>query len=193
MGGRGFVGQEIIALIDNHPYFELSQVFTKSNAGKTIPNYKKNKHLLFTELDQEMINIDPYIDIFILALANDDSIKVVNFLNSNFNKSIIIDVSSDHRFNDDWTYRLPETSNDEVVPKKISNPGCSATAMQLILAPIKKDDILGKFKVFYKDDLINEYNLYASEDIKKVNVLSRIFKSINFIVWGKKKKNDYYL
>ena len=53
-----------------------------------------------------------------------------------------------------------------------------------ILAPIKKDDILGKFKVFYKDDLINEYNLYASEDIKKVNVLSRIFKSINFIVWG---------
>ena len=53
-----------------------------------------------------------------------------------------------------------------------------------ILAPIKKDDIVGKFKVFYKDDLINEYNLYASEDIKKVNIFSRILKSINFIVWG---------
>ena len=139
MGGRGFVGQEIIALIDNHPYFELSQVFSKSNAGKTIPNYKKNKHLLFTELDQEMRNIDPDIDIFILALANDDSKNVVNFLNSNFNKSIIIDVSSDHRFNNDWTYRLPETSFDEGLPKKISNPGCYATAMQLMLAPIKKD------------------------------------------------------
>ena len=53
-----------------------------------------------------------------------------------------------------------------------------------ILAPIKKDEIVGKFKVFYKDDLINEYNLYASEDIKKVNMFSRILKSINFIIWG---------
>ena len=53
-----------------------------------------------------------------------------------------------------------------------------------ILAPIKKDDIVGKFKVFYKDDLIKEYNLYASEDIKKVNMLSRLIKSINFIIWG---------
>jgi len=53
-----------------------------------------------------------------------------------------------------------------------------------ILAPIKKDDIVGKFKVFYKDDLINEYNLYASEDIKKVNMFSRILNSINFIIWG---------
>ena len=53
-----------------------------------------------------------------------------------------------------------------------------------ILAPIKKDDIVGKFRVFYKDNLINEQNLYATEDIKKVNIFSRILKSINFIVWG---------
>jgi len=53
-----------------------------------------------------------------------------------------------------------------------------------ILAPIKKDDIVGKFKLYYKDDLINEHNLYASEDIKKVNIFSRILKSINFIIWG---------
>ena len=53
-----------------------------------------------------------------------------------------------------------------------------------ILAPIKKDDIVGKFRVFYKDNLINEYNLYATEDIKKVNMFSRILKSINFIIWG---------
>jgi len=53
-----------------------------------------------------------------------------------------------------------------------------------ILAPIKKDDVVGKFKVFYKDDLIKEYNLYALEDIKKVNMFSRILKSINFLIWG---------
>ena len=53
-----------------------------------------------------------------------------------------------------------------------------------ILAPIKKGDIVGKFRVFYKDNLINEHNLYAAEDIKKVNIFSRILKSMNFIVWG---------
>ena len=53
-----------------------------------------------------------------------------------------------------------------------------------ILAPIKKGDIVGKFRVFYKNNLINEHNLYATEDIKKVNIFSRILKSINFIVWG---------
>ena len=53
-----------------------------------------------------------------------------------------------------------------------------------ILAPIKKGDIVGKFRVFYKDNLINEHNLYATEDIKKVNIFSRILRSINFIVWG---------
>jgi len=53
-----------------------------------------------------------------------------------------------------------------------------------ILAPIKKGDIVGKFRVFYKENLINEHNLYATEDIKKVNIFSRILKSINFIIWG---------
>ena len=53
-----------------------------------------------------------------------------------------------------------------------------------ILAPVKKDDIVGKFKVFYKNDFVDEYDLYASENIKKVNIFSRIVKSINYIIWG---------
>ena len=53
-----------------------------------------------------------------------------------------------------------------------------------ILAPIKQDDIVGKLKIFYKDDLINEYDLYAFENIQKVNIFSRIIKSINYLIWG---------
>ena len=53
-----------------------------------------------------------------------------------------------------------------------------------ILAPIKKNDIVGKLKIFYKDDLISEYDLYASESIKKVNIFSRIISSINYLIWG---------
>ena len=53
-----------------------------------------------------------------------------------------------------------------------------------IQAPIKKDDILGKLKITYKNELIEEFNLFASEDIKKLNVFSRLIKSINFLIWG---------
>ncbi len=53
-----------------------------------------------------------------------------------------------------------------------------------IEAPIKKNDILGTLRVFYKDDLINEYKVLAFEDINKVNIFSRLIKSINYLIWG---------
>ena len=53
-----------------------------------------------------------------------------------------------------------------------------------IQAPIKKDDILAKLKVTYKDELVEEYDLFAFEDVKKLNVFSRLMKSINFLIWG---------
>ena len=53
-----------------------------------------------------------------------------------------------------------------------------------IQAPIKKNDILGKLKITYKNELIEEYDLFAFEEIKKLNVFSRLMKSINFLIWG---------
>jgi len=53
-----------------------------------------------------------------------------------------------------------------------------------IQAPIKKDDILGKLKIVYKNELIEEYDLFAFEDVKKLNAFSRLMKSINFLIWG---------
>jgi len=53
-----------------------------------------------------------------------------------------------------------------------------------IQAPIKKDDILGKLKLIFDGELIKEYDLLAYEDVKKLNVFSRLMKSINFLIWG---------
>jgi len=53
-----------------------------------------------------------------------------------------------------------------------------------IQAPIKKDDILGKLKLTFDGELIDEYDLLAYEDVKKLNVFSRLMKSINFLIWG---------
>ena len=53
-----------------------------------------------------------------------------------------------------------------------------------ILAPIEKNQELGILKILYKDEIINEFKVYAFEDIKKLNVISRIIKSINYLIWG---------
>ena len=53
-----------------------------------------------------------------------------------------------------------------------------------VQAPIKKDDVLGKLKIEYKDEIVEEYDLFAFEDVKKLNVFSRLMKSINFLIWG---------
>ena len=53
-----------------------------------------------------------------------------------------------------------------------------------IQAPINKDDILGKLIVSYKNETIEEYNLFAFEDVKRLNMFSRLIKSINFLIWG---------
>jgi len=36
----------------------------------------------------------------------------------------------------------------------------------------------------YDDELVGEYDLLSSEEIKKVNFLSRVIKSINYLIWG---------
>jgi len=53
-----------------------------------------------------------------------------------------------------------------------------------IQAPIKKDDILGKLNLFYDDELIKQYDLLAFENVKKLNIFSRLMKSVNFLIWG---------
>ncbi|MDA9647902.1 D-alanyl-D-alanine carboxypeptidase [Candidatus Pelagibacter sp.] len=53
-----------------------------------------------------------------------------------------------------------------------------------IEAPIKQDDKVATLKVIYDNELIGEYDLLASNDVKKVNFVSRLLKSLNFLIWG---------
>jgi D-alanyl-D-alanine carboxypeptidase (penicillin-binding protein 5/6) len=51
-------------------------------------------------------------------------------------------------------------------------------------APIKKDDVIGKLTIVYKNELVSEHDLFAYEEVKRLNVFSRLIKSINFLIWG---------
>ena len=51
-------------------------------------------------------------------------------------------------------------------------------------APIKKDQKIATLKIIYDQELVGEYDLLSSKDIKKVNFVSKIIKSINYLIWG---------
>ena len=53
-----------------------------------------------------------------------------------------------------------------------------------IEAPIKKNDVIGKFRVVYDDELVGEYDLLATNSIEKVNIFTRLIKSLNYLIWG---------
>ncbi len=53
-----------------------------------------------------------------------------------------------------------------------------------IEAPIKKNQHVAQLKIIYDEDLIGDYELLAIKDVKKVNIFSRLMKSINYLIWG---------
>ena len=53
-----------------------------------------------------------------------------------------------------------------------------------IVAPIQKGEKVASLKVFKKDEIIKTLNLYAAEDLKKVNFFKSLIISINYLIWG---------
>ena len=74
-------------------------------------------------------------------------------------------------------YKVIKKAQKKLLKVKISYEGP-------IEAPIKKEQIIGKLKIVYDQELIGEYDLFASKEIKKVNIFSRLMKSLNYLIWG---------
>ena len=53
-----------------------------------------------------------------------------------------------------------------------------------IEAPIKKGDILGTLSIYKEGELTEKVDLLSNENIKKANIFSRLFRSLNYLVWG---------
>ena len=134
LGARGFVGKEIIRLVSNHPFFEIGSVFSNSLAGESL-EISPSKKLVYKDLSINKLHLNNE-DAFVLALPNGESTEYAKAISSHNPEAIILDLSSDNRFDNTWTYRIPELSTP-ISNTKISNPGCYASAMQFMLEPIK--------------------------------------------------------
>ena len=53
-----------------------------------------------------------------------------------------------------------------------------------IEAPIEKDQKVAKLKIIFNENNIGEYDLLAVKSINKVNIFSRLMKSLNYLIWG---------
>ena len=79
IGGRGFVGQEIISILNDHPIFMLSKVFSKTAGGEVVEGYKKTSNLKYCLLDKSNLQLEN-VDIAIMALANDESESFISII-----------------------------------------------------------------------------------------------------------------
>ncbi len=53
-----------------------------------------------------------------------------------------------------------------------------------IEAPIKKNQKIASLKVVYDEELVGEYDLLSVKEIRKVNFISKLIKSLNYLIWG---------
>jgi N-acetyl-gamma-glutamyl-phosphate reductase len=74
----------------------------------------------------------------VLALPNGMAAPYVEAIERIAPDAVIVDLSADHRFDDDWYYGLPELTRDRYAgQKRIANPGCYASAMQFAITPVR--------------------------------------------------------
>ena len=134
LGGRGYVGQEIFKVLSQHDFLKITSVFSTSKSGYQV-DQTMDESLIYQDLATDKIKLSDE-DAFILALPDNQSQPYIDLIHRHNSKAIIVDLSADNRFDDDWEYRVPELSKPKQ-SSRISNPGCYASAMQFMLAPLK--------------------------------------------------------
>lgn len=141
VGARGHVGADLVRLIAAHPQFELAFVSSRELAGQKladhIPEYAaKDPGLRYSSPSHEEL---PGLgaDAVVLALPNGKAADCVAAFDAAGADPVIVDLSADYRFDDRWYYGLPELTRTQFHgQRRISNPGCYASAMQLAIVPL---------------------------------------------------------
>jgi N-acetyl-gamma-glutamyl-phosphate reductase len=126
-GQAGTTGLEIHGLLKDRTDLEILEIPGAS---------RKNTGVKETILNEA--------DLVILCLPDDAARESVTLISNP--KTRVLDASTAHRTNRDWTYGLPElnSSQRELIQssKRVSNPGCYPTGYLLAIAPLVRAGIL---------------------------------------------------
>ena len=138
VGARGYTGAELIRLLSAHPRIELAFVSSRELAGQRVADHNDayKGELRYESLDPQAVAAKG-VDAVVLALPNGKGEPFVAALDAAAPDTVIVDLSADYRFDNSWYYGLPELTRSRYAgQKRISNPGCYATAMQLAITPL---------------------------------------------------------
>ncbi len=139
VGGRGYVGQEIIRCLANHPSLELTCLASQSLAGRKLADEYPEWSALgltFQPADPQTL-AEQKADVWILALGNGEAQAFAEPLRNAGAK--LLDVSADYRCDPNWQYGLTELFAPQIAASRcVANPGCYATGVQLALWPIRE-------------------------------------------------------
>lgn len=147
IGGSGYTAGELLRLLVHHPYASIDFVFSTTNAGNSIASHHVD---LIGDIDMSFTDkINPNVDVLFLCLGHGRS---RSFLEENkvSENTKIIDLGNDFRLakeatfeNRNFIYGLPELNKKDIAEAdNIANPGCFATAIQLALLPLAKENML---------------------------------------------------
>jgi len=147
IGGSGYTAGELLRLLANHPQAQISFVYSTTNAGSPIASVHED---LLGEIDLNFTDkINPDVDVVFLCLGHGKSLAFLK-ANAFSDATKIIDLGNDFRLTADaefkgkpFIYGLPELNRDAIkTAQYIANPGCFATAIQLALLPLAKNNLL---------------------------------------------------
>ncbi|KAI6000816.1 hypothetical protein EDD15DRAFT_2386195 [Pisolithus albus] len=138
VGARGYTGQALVTLLSSHPYLDLTHVSSRQLAGRALEGYTKGS-VTYSNLgvdDVEKMEREGAVDAWVLALPNGAGAPFVAALNNGAKERNKKD--ADWRFDNGWAYGLPELYNRRAIRNstRIANPGCYATTIQLLIAPL---------------------------------------------------------
>lgn len=147
IGGSGYTGGELIRILLQHPKVKIDFIYSTTRAGATIssahPDLLGVTDLKFTG------DVNLAVDVVFLCLGHGNSTAFLKEHHFSSNTKII-DLSNDFRLHNDavldgkqFIYGLPELHKEAIKKANyIANPGCFATAIQLALLPLAKNNLL---------------------------------------------------
>ena len=147
IGGSGYTAGELIRILMYHPNVNIDFVYSTTNAGKPL---SVAHHDLMGDIEMNFTDVvNPDVNVVFLCLGHG---KSISFLQENkfAGHTKIIDLGNDFRLTKDanfdgkeFVYGLPELNKAAIKKANfIANPGCFATAIQLALLPLAKNNLL---------------------------------------------------
>ena len=154
LGATGAVGQKFVSLLEDHPWFELTELAASDrSAGKSYKDattWRQYKPIPERLKDVKVKPCEPKLDCRVVFSGLDSS--VAGEVEENFARAgyVVLSNSKNHRMDDDVPLLVPEVNPEHLELIKIqrarrgwpgaivTNPNCATIGLVMPLAPIHR-------------------------------------------------------